>query len=145
MMRRKKTKFSGTHSEKYKPTDTVRLEPVSGSVVVSFVDGPDIAEKEISDANMADPSDVQELRVRLIREGFYGDHEERQLGRITLWVSADRIPIDVFNEEVRARFGPWPKAARDDKGRVIWHRNEFADMSDDLASLIRKSEKTVIR
>lgn len=57
----------------------------------------------------------------------------------------DRIPIAVFNEEVRARFGPWPKAARDDKGRVIWHRNEFADMSDDLASLIRKSEKTVIR
>lgn len=23
---------------------------------------------------VADPSDVQELRVRLIREGFYGDH-----------------------------------------------------------------------
>lgn len=76
---------------------------------------------------LADLSDVQELRVRLIRSGFYGLHEERQLQGMSRIVLRG-LEADSFDDEARHRFGPWPKAPRDQRGKVIWSRREIAEL-----------------
>lgn len=93
-------------------------------------------------AVQAEPSDVTSLRARLIRDGFYGEHEERQLSRITRMLLSG-MSADEF--EVQRRFGPWPKAQRDDKGRIIWSRKELAEMEPGLANLIKNDPKTVVK
>jgi hypothetical protein len=91
----------------------------------------------------ADFSDVQEVRVRLIREDHYGSHEEAQLRALDR-VIASGMTLDAFHAEIRRRFGPWPKASRDKKNRVVWTRRETAELGRGLHGPVTSSERTVI-
>lgn len=97
----------------------------------------------IADANSADLSEVQELRTRLIREGYYGEHEERQLTALSRAIIAG-MDLDTFDAEVLRRFGPWPKPPRDAKGRVVWSRREINEVGDVVRGAVVSSDRTVI-
>jgi hypothetical protein len=87
---------------------------------------------------------VQDLRVRLIREGFYGGHEERQLRALSR-VVVTGMTTEAFTEEVRRRFGPWPKPERDPKGRVVWTRREVASLGPVIRGAVAGSPQAVMR
>ena len=93
---------------------------------------------------LADLSDVQELRVRLIRDGFYGASEERQLQALSR-VVVTGMTTEAFAEEVRRRFGPWPKPERDPKGRIVWTRREIASLGPVIRGAVAGSPQAVMR
>jgi hypothetical protein len=129
----------------YKPTDTITLDIADSRVVIrKCLPGPDLPEKPVPPADLADFSNVQELRVRLMREGFYGEHEERQL-RALARVVATGMTVDAFTAEVRQRFGPWPKPERDQKGRVVWTRREVGDLGLVIRGAVAGSPQAVMR
>lgn len=107
------------------------------------------------DDDRIDLSDVQVLRVKMIREDRYGAHEAKQLAKLERWVArpldgrervaTEHVTAEMWTAELKRRFGPWPEAKKDEKGRVIWHRDEFKDMNPDFANLIRKSPKVVVK
>ena len=131
------------HRGTHKPTDAVFLDVVDGEIVIRFPAGPDLHEKPLPSAGMADLSDVQELRVRLIREGRFGEHEGGSCLHLSRAVVAG-TSLDDFETEVRRRFGPWPKARLDGKGRTVWSRHELAEMATPFANCVRDGTKTVI-
>ena len=65
-----------------------------------------VAAEEIFARDQADLSNVQELRVKLIREGS-GHHEGGICTRLEMWVLAARPTLAEFEERVRHLFGPW--------------------------------------
>jgi hypothetical protein len=87
---------------------------------------------------------VQELRVRLIREGFYGAHEERQLQALSR-VVVTGMTTEAFGAEARQRFGLWPKPVRDQKGRVVWTRREVGDLGPVIRGAVAGSPQAVMR
>lgn len=93
---------------------------------------------------LADLSDVQELRVRLIRDGFYGAPEERQLRALSR-VVVTGMTTGAFAEEARRRFGPWPKPERDPKGRIVWTRREVASLGPVIRGAVVGSAQAVMR
>jgi hypothetical protein len=93
---------------------------------------------------VADASDVQELRVRLIRANCYGDAEARQMVALERWVVTEPIPLDDFDAEVQRRFGPWPKAQRDRKGRVMWTPRDANALGPGIRGLVVASDHAVV-
>ena len=93
---------------------------------------------------LADLSDVQELRVRLIRDGFYGASEERQLQALSR-VVVTGMTTEALAEETRRRFGPWPRPERDPKGRVVWTRREIASLGPVIRGAVAGSPQAVMR
>ena len=144
-MPRKRIVPEAPPTETYQPTDTITLDIADGRAVVrGCLPGPRLPEKPLPSAGMADLSTIQELRVRLIREGFYGASEERQLQALSRVVVTGMMAED-FAEEARRRFGPWPRPERDPKGRIVWTRREIASLGPVIRGAVAGSAGAVMR
>src|SRR5574338_1441147 len=90
----------------------------------------------------ADYSDIQELHATLIRKDCCGSHEVKILSALTRLV-AKGISKEELNARIKQLFGPWQQPRRDERGRIIWSRQELKELGRNLHGAVVASDRTV--
>ena len=92
----------------------------------------------------ADFSDIQELHANLLRKDSCGSHEVKILSALSKLVTKG-ISREELSAHVKRLFGPWSPPRKDERGRIIWSRQEFRELGRNLQAAITASDRTVVK